>query len=510
MQRVASLADMSPDRLLQVDIAGTKLVLVRHGDEVRAFAGTCPHAGAPLADGAVCNGRIVCPWHKATFSTDDGGLVEPPALKGLQLYNVEIVDGDVWISDTPTSCAPTAKSAEPPSNDLEMLVIGGGAGGAAGVAALREFGCTGRIVLVGREPEPPYDRTSLSKFVMSGQMAPADVPPLLAADFFEQSGVERIVAAATRLDPASRTVWLDDGRSMTYTSALVAPGAAPQHLTLPGGDLQNIHTLRSAGDASLIDADLHDGAKVIVVGSSFIGLEVAASLRERGHDVTVIAIDKIPFVRQFGPQIGQMVKTLHQSNGVRFVSTSPLARFAGETHVRAAILEDGTILPADLVVVGIGVKPVTDFLHGVDRQPDGGIAVDAGMRAAPGLYIAGDAATFPRGEDRLRIEHWRVAQQQARVAAANMIGGEETYIGVPFFWTYHFGKRIEYLGHATQWDETIIDGSLEEQNFLALLAKRGEVVAVVACQRERETAILAERLRHKLTIAEARNIYAGR
>lgn len=251
---------------------------------------------------------------------------------------------------------------------------------------------------------------------------------------------------------------------------------------------------------------IHAGAHAVVIGSSFIGLEVASGLREQHAEVTVISPEELPFTRQFGTEIGQMFKSLHEANGVKFLGGSQVARLEGSDNVSAVILENGDRLAADLVIVGVGVHPATNFIEGVEKNKDGGVIVDASMRAADGLYVAGDAAAFPLAGKLTRIEHWRVAQQQARIAAHNMVGGDEHYDGLPFFWTYHFGKRFEYLGHAEEWDETIIQGSLETQDFVAFLVRGGMVAAVVACQRESETAVLAERMRQPLSLQDARSL----
>jgi NADPH-dependent 2,4-dienoyl-CoA reductase/sulfur reductase-like enzyme len=182
--------------------------------------------------------------------------------------------------------------------------------------------------------------------------------------------------------------------------------------------------------------------------------------------------------------------------------------FAGEGSVEAAMLEDGERIPADVVIVGTGVRPATDFIAGIELAHDGGIPVDAGMRAAPDVFAAGDIAQFPlpRTSDAVRIEHWRVAQQHARVAAINMAGADARYMGVPYFWTYHFGKRLEYLGHANNPDDVVIDGDLERQTFIAYLLREGKVAAVVACEREDATARLAEAMRDTLSLDEARRV----
>jgi NADPH-dependent 2,4-dienoyl-CoA reductase/sulfur reductase-like enzyme len=249
---------------------------------------------------------------------------------------------------------------------------------------------------------------------------------------------------------------------------------------------------------------IHSGAHAVVIGSSFIGLEVASGLREQQAEVTVVSPEEVPFTKQFGTEIGRMFKSLHEANGVRFLGGTQVARLEGSDNVSAVVLDNGNRLPADVVIVGVGVRPATDFIEGVRKNKDGGIIVDASMKAVEGLYVAGDAAAFPLAGKSIRIEHWRVAQQQGRIAAHNMLGGDEGYAGVPFFWTYHFGKRFEYLGHAEEWDETVIQGSLETQDFVAFLVRGGMVAAVVACQRENETAILAERMRQPLSLADAK------
>jgi NADPH-dependent 2,4-dienoyl-CoA reductase/sulfur reductase-like enzyme len=221
--------------------------------------------------------------------------------------------------------------------------------------------------------------------------------------------------------------------------------------------------------------------------------------------VSVVSPEAVPFVRQLGARIGKSLRGLHEAHGVEFDAGTRANKLEGDTHVEAVVLEDGRRLAADLVVVGVGVRPATDFIEGVEREKDGGLPVDASMRVAPGVYAAGDIAAFPLPADgtRTRIEHWRVAQQQARVAAENMLGGSATYEGAPFFWTYHYGQNFEYLGHAETWDEEVVLGEIERQNFVALRLRNKQVAAVVACGRQRTTAALVERMREPLPVAEA-------
>lgn len=494
MRKVAELSDLAADRGKRIEIGGEKILLVRDGDAVRAYAADCPHAGGPLEEGAVCDGRIVCPWHKGTFRLSDGALLEPPALLPLARYPVRVDEnGDVLVS--PERIAP--EPVPPVADERSMVIVGAGAAGAAAAAALREFGFRGRVVLVGREPGPPYDRTALSKFVPSGEMPPDEVPPLLPPEFFGEHRIERIEAEAVHLDAAGKRVHLGDGRTLTYDAALLAPGGAPKRLGIPGAELAGVLLLRDRADAAAILAAAPDGARAVVLGASFIGLEAASALRKRGVDVTVVSPEPVPFGKQFGPRLGAVFKDLHEANGVRFRLGAQAARVEGTGRVEAVVLEDGSRLAAELLVAGIGVRPATGFVEGVALAEDGGVPVDAGMRAADGLYAAGDVALFPLpgGGERTRIEHWRVAQQHARIAARNMLGGSERYEGVPFFWTYHFGKRFDYLGHATEWDDVVVEGDTGEHVFVALLVKDGQVVGALGCQRERATAILIERMR---------------
>lgn len=406
-----------------------------------------------------------------------------------------------------------------------MAIVGAGAAGAAASAALRECGFGGRIVLIGKEPGVAYDRTSLSKFVVAGDMAPDGVPPVLSPDFYENQHVERIEAEVVRLDAANRRIELADGRHLDYDAALVCTGGTPKPMKLPGLDLAHVHTLRSREDARAILSSLREGAKAVILGSSFIGLEVASSLRKLHVDVTVISPEEVPFAAQFGQTIGEMFMRLHLGNGVKLRMKSQAKALEGDAAVRRVVLESGDIVEADLVIIGTGVQPATTFLDGVDLAEDGGIPVDASMRAAPGLYAAGDIARFPLAHTGkpTRIEHWRVAQQHARVAAHNMAsgGGEageagkpsdsgpkapegESYTGVPYFWTYHFGKRFDYLGHASGKSEVVVDGSLDTQAFIAYQVEDGHVASVIACDREAATARLAEAMRNPLTLADAR------
>jgi apoptosis-inducing factor 3 len=504
MHQVARFDDLREDRGTRVTVSDTPILLVRVGDEVRAFSADCPHAGAPLDEGAVCNGRIVCPWHKGTFDVSDGRVVEPPALVGLQHYPVSVENGNVLVSDQARAePQPTAGT-----DNRTMAIIGAGAAGAAACAALREAGFEGRVVLTGMERTAPYDRTSLSKFVLAGDMPPDEVPPLLPPEFLSAHRIERIEAEVLRLDASTRRIELSNDATLAADAVLICTGGIPKPMKAPGADLKGVHLLRTRDDAVSILASLEGAKRAVVVGASFIGLEVASCLRKRNIDVTVISSGHVPFAPQFGEAVGGMIKKLYEENRVVFRMPAKVTSFLGDGAVNAVELEGGEKVLADVVIVGTGVRPATDFIDGLGLADDGSVPVDSAMRAAPGIYAAGDIARFPlpRTGETVRIEHWRVAQQHGRVAAANMNGADERYVGVPFFWTYHLGKNIEYLGHASQHDEAVVDGDLDAQEFIAYLLHEGKVAAIVACQREAATARLAEAMRAPLTLDEARRV----
>ncbi|MGE8178041.1 FAD-dependent oxidoreductase [Pseudomonas fluorescens] len=502
LHNVARFTDLREDRGTRVEIGSLKIVLLRAGERVYAYQGECPHAQAPLDEGVVCNGRLICPWHKAMFMVEDGRLCEPPALNGLTRYPVKVVDGDVQVDDQPL--APIEVNRAPDSRCF--VIVGAGAAGTAATAALREHGFAGRLVLIDRETDPGYDRTVLSKYVLAGEMSVEETPPLLDERFYNEQHIERVQGEVIRLDVAAKRVSLGDGRTFDYDAALLASGGEPRPLSVDGAHLHNILALRSRADAERILHIAKPGTRVVIIGASFIGLESASALRRHGLEVSVVAHHETPFSTLFGERIGMAILSLHEDNGVVFHANTQPKAFEGQDNVEAVLLENGQRLPTDLVLIGIGVNPVTDLLEGVELDDDGGLPVNEGMRAAPGLWAAGDIASFAWQGFPTRIEHWRLAQQQARIAAQNMLGVETRYVDVPFFWTYHFDKTFEMLGHADQWDRIVFEGNPEQYAFIALLCKGEQVEAVVACEYSRQMASLAERMKQPLLREEALQI----
>ncbi len=341
LHQVARFADVREDRGLEVKIDDTSILLLRSGDQVRAFQGKCPHAGAPLAKGAVCHGRLICPWHKAAFRAEDGALCEPPALDSLTRYHVEVRDGDVWVDDQPL---PTDKV--PPADDPRtFVIIGAGAAGTACAAALREKGFGGRILLIDREAEAGYDRTVLSKYVLAGDMAVNETAPLRDETYFTQQRIERLHGEVTHLDPDTRHIQLADGRRLDYDAALIATGGVPKMPALPGIDLPQVFVLRSIAHARQILDTVRPGQQAVIIGDSFIAMEVASSLRKRELDVTVLARHPVPFAAQLGESVGQAILARHRANGVVYRTDSEAAQIEGRARLKPWCWRTASALP---------------------------------------------------------------------------------------------------------------------------------------------------------------------
>lgn len=483
---------------------GTDVLLVRRAGQYHALAAHCPHYGAPLEKGRLVGEQLVCPWHHACFRVTDGALCEPPALDALPAFPVRVQEGQVWVQvprnppasaaspdATPTALVggqPPAPSAAAPDGRI-FVIVGGGAAGQFAAQTLRQEGFGGRIVLVTADPAPPYDRTKLSKAYLAGK-ADKKALPLRKPDFYEQHDIELLTdARATGLNLRNRELKLSGRNPLRYDKLLLAPGGTPNLLpSLPGHDLAGVLPLRTPADADAIRKAAGPAARIVIIGAGFIGMEAAASLAAEGRHVTVIAQEKEPFERVLGPKIGAMFRNLHRRHGVRFKPEAAVAELVGEQgRVVGVQLKSGQKLPADVVVLGVGVRPATEFLaHTFELEKDGGLRIDAQLLAAEHVYAAGDIARFPlaAGLGQHRVEHWRVAQQQGATAARNMLGQAKPFVAVPFFWTQQFGKSLRYVGHAEAWDEIVFHGDVRRHNFLALYAHQNRLVAAAAMNRD--------------------------
>jgi NADPH-dependent 2,4-dienoyl-CoA reductase/sulfur reductase-like enzyme/nitrite reductase/ring-hydroxylating ferredoxin subunit len=497
---LANTFDLRDGEMKEISVDERRILLARVGDNFHAVSATCPHYGGPLAEGVLCGTRVTCPWHHATFDVVSGDLEDPPALDSLTRYDLR-VEGDRILLSLPEDAedrrTPAMVKRDVAADSRQFVILGAGAAGYVAAQTLREEGFRGNVVMITREERAPYDRPNLSKDYLQGHAEP-EWMPLRGDDFFKEHDIDLILKReVTRVDARTKTITFESGETMDYDALLVATGGAPVRLNIPGADLKNVCVLRSFTDAdSIIETSAHS-RRAVVVGASFIGMEAACSLRERGLEVTVIAPSQEPFEATLGPEIGALFRQVHESHGVRFKLGNIVYRFEGSHNVEAVTLDNGEQIETDMVVVGVGVRPVTQFLDGVDLDHAGAVVVDSRLRAADGLYAAGDIVSFPdpRSGEHVRIEHWRTAQQQGRTAARNMLGHKITFDAVPFFWTRQFDIGLLYVGHAASWDEIVYRGEVASQDFLAFFVKNNRVHAIAGMNRDQEMVAAEELLR---------------
>jgi 3-phenylpropionate/trans-cinnamate dioxygenase ferredoxin reductase subunit len=471
-----ALDDIADGAMIEGQVGDATVLLVRRADELFAVGAQCPHYGARLADGLLVGDTIRCPWHHATFCLRTGELLRAPALDGLTCWRVERRDGRAVVLDArPAAAPPVSKAAGLPES---VVIVGGGAAAIAAAVTLRQEGYPHAITLLSADSEPPYDRPNLSKDYLAGT-AEADWLPLRGESFYTDGRIDvRCGTRVARLDPAQHAVELADGSQVGYGKLLLATGAEPNRLTVPGADLPHVRVLRSRADCDALIARLKTVQRCVVVGASFIGLEAAAALRTRGLDVTVVAPDAHPMARVLGDALGDTIRALHESHGVTFHLGATLTQIT-QDHVT---LSNGDVLPADAVVVGIGVHPNVALAEEAGLAIDRGVTVDRFLQtSAPDVYAAGDIARWPEpltGE-RIRVEHWVVAERQGITAAHNMLGQQRPFDAVPFFWTQHYDLTVRYVGHAEHWDRVEVDGDLRAHQA-SVTYWRGNVRLAVA------------------------------
>src|SRR5512143_1940636 len=438
---------------------GEAVLLARTGDDYVAIGASCTHYGGPLAEGVVDGETVRCPWHHACFSLRTGEALRAPALSPVACWMTErrgnnvVVTGKVGRDPLAPSYPVSIDKANGPRN---IVIVGAGAAGSAAAEMLRRCGFDGRLTIVDNDVGSPYDRPNLSKDYLAGN-APEEWMPIRADGFHAEHNIDILRGRATRLDPKAKTLDVEGHGSMSYDALLLATGADPVRLAMPGGDQPHVHYLRSLLDSRSIIAAAKNAKRAVVIGSSFIGLEVAASLRAREVDVHVVAPEKIPLARVLGDYLGSYVRSLHEEKGVTF----HLEHRAQRVEADHVVLDDGTRLAADLVVIGVGVRPRLALAESGGLAMDRGVTVDEFLEtSAPGVFAAGDIARWPDSHsgERIRVEHWVVAERQGQTAARNMLGARERFDQVPFFWSAHYDVSFNYVGHAEKWDRVEIDG----------------------------------------------------
>ena len=461
---------------------GEPALLARRGNELFAMGSVCTHYGAPLAEGLLVGETVRCPWHHACFSLRTGEALRAPALDPVTCWTVEQIDGLVYVRGRIPDAGPRPK-AEASNVPASVVIVGGGAAGNAAAETLRREGFAGSITILSADATLPCDRPKLSKDYLTG-VADERATLLRTPEFYQEHGIAvELGARVSSIDPANRWVILEDGSHRTYEALLLATGAEPVQLDMPGAHLPHVHTLRTLVDSRAIVAMTATAQRAVVIGASFIGLEVAASLRARNIAVQVVGRETCLMEPVLGAEVGGFIQALHTSHGVVF----HLGTTVTAIDPQAVTLQNGERLEADLVIVGIGVRPVLALAEQAGLAVDRGVSVDEYLETSvPGIYAAGDIARWPDplSGERIRVEHWVVAERQGQTAARNILGRRERFDAVPFFWTIQYDFGLGYIGHAEHFDSADLDGSLEQRDCSVTYRLKGEKIAVAIVQRD--------------------------
>lgn len=479
-----AISTLAEGAMLLGHTQGKPVILVRHGGELFAIGAVCTHYSGPLAEGLLVGDTVRCPWHHACFSLRTGEALRAPALNPISCWRIEQRDGKAFVREKLKGASPErspAASGRPGS----VVIVGGGAAGNAAAEMLRREGYAGRLTMLSADASVPYDRPNLSKNYLAGN-APEEWIPLRSAEFYQERDIDlKLGVRVAAIDTASRHVQLVGGSRYAYDALLLAAGAEPVRLDLPGGDLPHVHYLRTLADSRALVAKALVSQRAVVIGTSFIGLEVAASLRARNIDLHVVGRETRPMEKIFGVEIGNFIRKLHEEHGVTF----HLGTTAASIDKHSVTLQSGENLPVDLVVIGVGVRPAIALAEQAGLAIDRGITVDEYLETSvPGIFAAGDIARWPdrlTGE-RIRIEHWVVAERQGQTVARNILGRRERFDAVPFFWTEQYDFGLAYVGHAERWDNAEIDGQLDARDCTITFRSGGRKLAVAVIHRDLE------------------------
>lgn len=468
---------------LQGTVGEEEVLLVRRGKEFFAVGAFCTHYHGPLADGLMDGDEVRCPWHHACFSLRTGEALHAPALDPIQCWNVKQEGDTVYVRE---KIAPASANSSIPRHPSSIVIVGGGAAGLAAAEMLRRKGYAGSVTMISADVDSPCDRPNLSKDFLAGS-APDEWIPLRPPEWYSENKIELILnTRVTDIDTKAKTLRTDVGKSLSYDALLLATGADPVRIPIEGANPSQVFFLRTFADSKAIVQRASQAKKAVVVGASFIGLEVAASLSTRGIEVHVVAPENVPMERILGSELGAFVRTLHESHGVVFHLAETVKRVDG----KKVTLSGGGTLEADFLVLGVGVRPSIALAESAGLAMDRGIVVDEYLEtSAPGVFAAGDAARWPdpHSGKRIRVEHWVVAERQGQTAAKNMLGLRERFDAVPFFWSQHYDMPINYVGHAEGWDSIEVDGNVEQRDCALRYKEGGKTTAVVTIYRDVES-----------------------
>ena len=477
--------DQLPDGSMIRGMVGNEtVVLARRGDEYFAFGANCTHYGGPLDEGLLVGDEVRCPWHHACFSIRTGAVQRPPAFDPIPCWRVERVEGKVFVREKlePAARVPVLAAGSDRKLPSSVVIVGGGAAGLAAAHTLRQEGYDGPVTMISADESAPYDRPNLSKEYLAGH-AQEEWIPLRSPEYYSEQKIDLVLnSRVTSLDVANKRIQIADGRSYGFGALLLATGAEPVHVPVPGASDAQVFYLRTFADSRAIVEKAGSAKRVVVAGASFIGLEVAASLRERGIEVHVVAPDKQPLERVMGPEVGAFIRALHEEHGTVFHLGETVSRVDGQR----VTLSGGGSVEAEFLVLGVGVRPAVALAEQAGLKTDRGVLVNEYLETStPGIFAAGDIARWPDAYsgELIRIEHWVVAECQGRTAARNILGRRERFATVPFFWTRQFDVSLEYSGHAEKWDAVEIDGSLEAKDCAVRYKQGGRTMATLTISR---------------------------
>jgi NADPH-dependent 2,4-dienoyl-CoA reductase/sulfur reductase-like enzyme/nitrite reductase/ring-hydroxylating ferredoxin subunit len=457
------------------------VLLARRGADVFAIGAHCTHYGGPLADGLIVDDTVRCPWHHACFDLRTGEALHAPAFSPVDSWVVEQRDGKIFVREKRAQTR--AQSRAKPGAPNRIVIVGGGGAGFAAAEMLRRRQYQGKIVMLSSDDAPPVDRPNLSKDYLAGN-APEDWVPLRADNFYSDNDIDlRLGATVAGIDVGAREIALGGGDTIPFDRLLLATGAEPVRPSIPGAKPSDLLALRSLSDSRAIIERAKTARRAVVLGASFIGLEVAASLRAREIEVHVAAPEARPMERILGPELGAFIRALHEEHGVVF----HLGNTASAVEGGKVKLSGGSVIEADFIVAGTGVRPRVELAERAGLRVDRGVVVDAYLEtSAPGIFAAGDIARWPDplSGEAIRVEHWVVAERQGQIAALNMLGERERFLAVPFFWSQHYDVPINYVGHAETWDELAVEGDIAGKDCLVRFKRGGRTFAVASIFRD--------------------------
>ena len=471
--------------MLQGKVGEEDVILARQSNKFFAVGAGCTHYHAPLVEGMIVGEELRCPLHHACFSLRTGVALCAPAFDPIPRWRVERVGNNVFVRERLPALVqyPQAGAPKPPNSPSSIVIVGGGAAGLAAAEMLRRKGYSGPLTMISADDSAPYDRPNVSKDYLR-EPIPDEWMNLRVPGFYKEQGIDFVLnSRVSSLDIPKGQIQLQNGDSRAFGALLLATGADVIKLPIPGARDSDVLYVRTWSDARALFQKAGAAKRVAVVGASFIGMEVAASLRSRGLEVHVVAPENQPFERTLGAQVGQFFRELHEKNGVVF----HLGKTVSRVDANQAILSDGTVLNADFLVLGVGVRPSIALAEQAGLKVDRGILVNEYLEtSAPGIFAAGDVARWPDPHSgrHIRVEHWVVAERQGQVAARNILGYRELYDALPFFWTEQFGVTLKYVGHAERWDAVEIEGSLAAKDCAIRYKDAGKTVAVATIGRD--------------------------